>query len=120
MEAVVDRLADILEGEARQARRAVEGDLRCAAPPGQGRDRLQAVLQRIGRAEDLNGKVSESLSTLQRLLGYLPPRTGGAREFLAGIERMQLKSLTQDIRSCARWPSTQGARSCSCWMPRWA
>jgi magnesium transporter len=110
MEAVVDRLADILEGEARR-HDALSRQIFDAQRPGEKVDRLQAVLQRIGRAEDLNGKVSESLSTIQRLLGYLAaPGFAGAREFLAGIDRMQLKSLATDVRFLREVAETHGEK----------
>ncbi len=110
MEAVVDRLADILEGEARR-HDALSRQIFDAQRPGEKVDRLQAVLQRIGRAEDLNGKVNESLSTIQRLLGYLAaPGFAGAREFLAGIDRIQLESLTTDVRSLREVAETQSEK----------
>ena len=97
MEAVVDRLADILENEARghdQLTRAI-----FETRQGSGDD-LSGVIRLIGRAEDRNGKISESLATVQRILTYLA--TPGLRPVSVlqkGAERDQLKSLIQDLRS---------------------
>ena len=70
MEAVVDRLADILEAEARQHELLSKAIFAAHRPSGKA-ETLQAVLQRIGRAEAMNGKVNESLATILRLLTYL-------------------------------------------------
>jgi magnesium transporter len=70
LDSAVDRLADILEGEARRLDALSKAIFAAHRPSGKG-ETLGVVLQRIGRAEDLNGKVSESLGTIQRLVGYL-------------------------------------------------
>lgn len=99
MEAVVDRLADILEGEARrldQLSRTIFASQR----PNSKNDTLSRVIQRIGAAEDRNGKVGESLATIQRLLGFLSvPGAVAAKASLKGMDRDQLKSLVHDVRS---------------------
>lgn len=97
MEAVVDRLADILENEARQLDELSRSifDSRKAAS-----DALSGVVTRIGAAEDRNGKINESLATIQRVLGFLAvPAAPGAKMVLKGMDRDQLKSLTHDVRS---------------------
>jgi magnesium transporter len=70
LEAVVDRLADILEAEARQHELLSRAIFAAHRPAGRA-ETLGAVLQRIGRAEAMNGKVNESLATILRLLTYL-------------------------------------------------
>jgi magnesium transporter len=70
LEAVVDRLADILEAEARQHELLSRAIFAAHRPSGKA-ETLQAVVQRIGRAEAMNGKVNESLATILRLLTYL-------------------------------------------------
>lgn len=70
LEAIVDRLADILEAEARQHELLSRAIFAAHRPSGKA-DTLQAVLQRIGRAEAMNGKVNESLATVLRLLTFL-------------------------------------------------
>lgn len=99
MESVVDRLADVLEAEARKLD-ALSRTIFDTTRPASHSDRLSVVLQRIGRAEDVNGKVNESLATVLRLLGALAvPGLPGMQPILAGMDRAQLKSLVQDLRS---------------------
>lgn len=99
LESVVDRLADILEGEARRLDKLSTAIFEAHRPSGTG-ETLGEVLQRIGRAEDLNGKVGESLGTIQRLVGHLAvtaePPDGLA---LKAGERSTVRVLLQDIRS---------------------
>ena len=70
LEAIVDRLADILEAEARQHELLSKAIFAAHRPAGRT-ETLGAVLQRIGRAEAMNGRVNESLATVLRLLTYL-------------------------------------------------
>ncbi len=110
MEAVVDRLADILEAEARR-HDALSRTIFDAQRPAGKTETLHAVLQRIGRAEDLNAKVSESLSTIQRLLGYLAaPALPGARALREGMDALQLDSLATDVRFLREVADTQGEK----------
>lgn len=98
-DSVVDRLADILEGEARKLDALSHAIFAAHRPKGKG-ETLAAVLQRIGRAEDLNGKVNESLSTIQRLVGYLA--LNGERpdlNLMTKRDRPAVRSLEQDVRS---------------------
>jgi magnesium transporter len=99
LETVVDRLADILEGEARKLDSLTKSIFDAHRPQGKAAT-LAVILQRIGRAEDLNGKVTESLSTIQRLLGYLTTPAGpAAMAALQGIDKGRLKVLVRDVRS---------------------
>jgi magnesium transporter len=101
LEAIVGRLADILEGEARRLDTLSKAIFAAHRPQGKS-ETLGAVLQRIGRAEDLNGKVGESLATIQRVVGFLsftrdqPAAEGGA-----------VQTLAQDIRSLREVAATQ-------------
>jgi magnesium transporter len=99
IETLVDRLADILEGEARKLDHLTKAIFDAHRPKGKAQT-LAVVLQRIGRAEDLNSKIEESLSTLQRMLGFLSTPTGGAAvAALKGVEKARIKTLSHDIRS---------------------
>ena len=99
LESAVDRLADILEGEARRLDSLSTAIFAAHRPSGKS-ETLGVVLQRIGRAEDLNGKVGESLGTIQRLVGHLAV-TGEPPDGLAlnASERPVVRVLLQDIRS---------------------
>ncbi|MFO1201040.1 MAG: magnesium transporter CorA family protein [Tabrizicola sp.] len=99
LEAVVDRLADILEGEARRHDALSKAIFAAHRPQGRA-ETLPVVLQRIGRAEDLNGKVNESLGTLVRLVGYLVAASDptGA-PVLGASEKASAHVLLEDIRS---------------------
>jgi magnesium transporter len=99
LEAVVDRLADILEGEARRHDVLSKAIFAAHRPTGRA-ETLPVVLQRIGRAEDLNGKVNESLGTLLRLVGYLMVANDPAGGTVLGAEeKAAAHVLLEDIRS---------------------
>lgn len=107
LESAVDRLADILEGEARRLDALSTAIFAAHRPSGKG-DTLGVVLQRIGRAEDLNGKVSESLGTIQRLVGYLSVNAEHPGvQLLTDTERPVVRSLEQDVRSLREVAATQ-------------
>jgi magnesium transporter len=99
LETIVDRLADILEAEARQHELLSKAIFAAHRPSGKA-DTLQAVLQRIGRAEAMNGKVNESLATILRLLTYLTttPETAEGPCLQARQLPIALAQL-QDLRS---------------------
>lgn len=110
MESVVDRLADVLEGEARKLD-ALSRNIFDSNRPASQSERLSLVLQRIGRAEDLNGKVKESLATVMRMLNALAvPGLQGVHPLLAGLEKTQLKSLLQDLKSLREVASAQAEK----------
>ena len=96
METIVDRLADILEGEGRKLDATTRAIFEAHRPSGRMQV-LSALMQRIGRAEDLNGKVDESLTTLARLGTYLALAGGEAKADKA--DKGRLKVLGRDIRS---------------------
>lgn len=99
LEAIVDRLADILEAEARQHELLSRAIFAAHRPSGKA-ETLQAVLQRIGRAEAMNGKVNESLATVLRLLTYLTttPETADG-PCLHARQMPQAQVQLQDLRS---------------------
>ncbi|NHB76118.1 magnesium transporter CorA family protein [Rhodobacter calidifons] len=99
LEAVVDRLADILEAEARRHDSLSKALFARDRTKGSSED-LSDVLNRIGQAEDVNAKVNESLGTLVRLAGYLTvDKENHASLRMSQATRTQAKTLLQDIRS---------------------
>jgi magnesium transporter len=99
LEAIVDRLADILE----RAGREIDGISRDifqhrTAKPTKSRD-FQNVLEAIGRKGDLTSNIRDSLVTLERLIGFLGQATMQRR---SGKElRERVKTLSRDVRSLA-------------------
>mgnify|MGYP001764983283 CR=1 FL=1 len=110
LETVVDRLADILEAEARRLDSLGKAIFAAHRPAGRS-ETLGVVLQRIGRAEDLNGKASESLSSLHRLVGYLGMQGEGADALiLSEADHKTARTLTEDIRSLREVATTQAEK----------
>jgi magnesium transporter len=110
LEAAVDRLADVLEGEARKLDSLSKAIFEAQRPSGKSQT-LAVVLQRLGRAEDLNGKVNESLGTLQRLLGHLTATStqpdGPAPDATA---KPRMRTLLQDVRSLREVSAAQAEK----------
>jgi magnesium transporter len=99
LETVVDRLADILEGEARSHELLSKAIFAAHRPSGKA-ETLQVVLQRIGRAEAMNGKVSESLATILRLLTFLTATPeAAAGPCLLARQMPVAQAQLQDLRS---------------------
>jgi magnesium transporter len=110
LEAVVDRLADILEGEARKHDALSKAIFAAHRPAGKG-ETLPVVLQRIGRAEDLNSKVNESLGTLLRLVGYLTTTTSHPDGLTLSLgEKPMARALLQDLRSLREVSAAQSEK----------
>ncbi len=99
LEAIVDRLADILE----RAGREIDGISRDVfqhkgAKPTKSQD-FQKVLESIGRKGDLTSNIRDSLVTLERLIGFLGQ---GAMQRKSSKElRERIKTLSRDVRSLA-------------------
>jgi magnesium transporter len=110
LDAAVDRLADILEGEARKLDHLSKAIFAAHRPAGKA-ETLAAVLQRIGRSEDVNAKVSESLGTIHRVIGYLSV-TGEHPDLklVSDSERPMVRTLSQDIRSLREVAETQSVK----------
>ena len=106
LETLVDRLADILEVEARKLDALSKTIFAAHRPQGRA-EMLPAVLQRIGRAEDLNGKAAESLATIRRLLGFVMAPQGAGVAVLKGLDRARVKTLVHDIQSLQETAQTQ-------------
>ncbi|MGL4310712.1 MAG: magnesium transporter CorA family protein [Paracoccaceae bacterium] len=106
LETLVDRLADLLEGvgstldglSAQLFRRDKSGT--------RARDRLSVLLDRIGQAEDLNAKLQESLSTLDRVVAVLNQKIGSAAADRG--EKARTKAMLRDIHSLMDYAATHG------------
>jgi magnesium transporter len=105
LETVVDRLADLLEAERRKLD-ALSKSIFDAHRPGGKTATLAVVLQRIGRAEDLNGKIAESLTSLERLVGFLSTHS----DRMGKVDRAAIKTLSRDIRSLVEFCNVQNQK----------
>ena len=99
LETIVDRLADILEGQGR-TQAAISQAIFVPNRRGKADAKLSDVLLQIGAAEDLNGIAGESLAAVQRLAGFLTAR---AEPKVAGKalahDKTRLKTLLRDVAS---------------------
>jgi len=112
LETIIDRLADILEGAGR-SQDVISARLFQADARGEGPVDLALVLSQIGKAEDLNAKVRDSLSTLDRLTGYLSLTAAGAKPASAGrdkMDRARIKTLQRDLRSLNDYGTQQNQK----------
>ncbi|MFZ5751822.1 MAG: magnesium/cobalt transporter CorA [Pseudomonadota bacterium] len=95
LEAIVDRLADILERTGREIdtiSRTVFGQ---NGSESRKDANYKATLEDIGRKGDLTSNIRDSLATLERVLAFLGPKLTQADKEL----RDQLKALVSDVRS---------------------
>lgn len=100
LEAIVNRLADILERAGRDVE-AISRDIfeaRSTKVSKRNRD-FQELLKSIGRKEDIASSVRDSLISLQRLAGFL---THAATQTKMGKDkRARIKTLSRDVLSLA-------------------
>ena len=98
LDAIVDRLADVLERASGEVVEISHDIFHPAEKKASKRDRsFQLVLRRIGRKEDLVSKIQDSLLTLQRLSGFL-----GQAMMQRGSDkdaRGRVKTLSRDVES---------------------
>jgi magnesium transporter len=99
LEAIVDRLADVLESAQRDIDAISRNIFQVPAGKPTKRQDLQKVLAEIGRKGDLTSSVRDSLFTLQRVIVFLnqmmTQRKGG-KDF-----RVRVKTLSRDANSLA-------------------
>lgn len=95
LDAIVDRLADILEhvgGDLDRISGATFKRAKSSRNTRMSTVALQVLLTRIGHAQDVVSKARDSALTLARVMGFLtfamPPKNGG---------REQLRSLARDV-----------------------
>jgi magnesium transporter len=97
LEAVVDRLADVLERAGHDIDRISRGVFQHnGGKPTKSRD-FRKVLEDIGRKGDLTSNIRDSLMTLERLIGFLGHVT--TQRKCSKEVRDRLKTLSRDIRS---------------------
>ncbi len=100
LEAIVDRLADVLERAGRDIE-TISRDI-FQAPQGKASKRnrdFQELLKAVGRKEDIASSVRESLTTLQRVSGFL---THAATQTRMGKDtKARIKTLSRDVLSLA-------------------
>jgi magnesium transporter len=96
LDAIIERLADILEASGRALDRISRGVFaNVTDKPGRGRD-YRRVLQDIGQEGDLISNISDSLLTLERMTAFLGQNLHqrGSKNARVGV-----KSLARDVRS---------------------
>ena len=98
LEAIVDRLADLLERASREIVDISHDIFHPTEKKASKRDiNFQIILRRIGRKEDLVSNIQDSLVTLQRLSGFLGHITLQAKN--DKDIRARVKTLSRDIAS---------------------
>jgi magnesium transporter len=97
LEAIVDRLADVLERIGHDIDTISHGIFQSSEKNASKRDHdFKKVLQAIGRKEELTSNIRESLMTLQRLSGFLGNVTMQAK---SKDVRARVKTLSRDVSS---------------------
>lgn len=95
LEAVVDRLADILERVGRDIDQLSRGVFGIGSEPAAKGTDYKAILTTLGRKGDLMSHIRDSIATLERLTAYVGPKLSGL-----DVEcREQLGALSADIHS---------------------
>ncbi|MCX7303880.1 MAG: magnesium transporter CorA family protein [Hyphomicrobiales bacterium] len=103
LEAIVDRLADVLERASREVVDISQDIFHPTAKKASNRDRdFQELLHRIGSKEDLVSKIQDSMLTLQRLSGFLANVVSDDK----GL-RARVKTIARDVASLSDHASFQ-------------
>ena len=106
LEAIVDRLADVLERASREVVAISQDIFDSKEKKVSKRDRdFQEILHRIGSKEDLVSKIQDSLLTLQRLSGFLANVVG--KDINGKDVRARVKTLSRDVISLSDHASFQ-------------
>ena len=106
LEAIVDRLADVLERASSEVVDISRDIFHPTEKKASKRDRdFQLILRRIGRKEDLVSKIQDSLLTLQRMSGFLANAISQGKN---GKDiRARVKTLSRDVVSLSDHASFQ-------------
>ncbi len=106
LEAIVDRLADVLERASRDVIAISHDIFHSKEKKASKRDRdFQELLRRIGSKEDLVSKIQDSLLTLQRLSGFLANVVGN--DVNGKVLRTRVKTISRDVASLSDHASFQ-------------
>lgn len=98
LEAIVDRLADVLERVSRDVELLSKDIFNPTATKASKRDRdFQMILKGIGRKESLTSNMRDSLTSLQRVAGFLANATGQAKN--GKDAKARVKTLSRDVAS---------------------
>jgi magnesium transporter len=100
LEAIVDRLADILERAGRDIETISRDIFEASSTKASKRNRdFQELLKAIGRKEDIASSIRDSLISLQRLAGFLTHASTQTR--MSKDIRARIKTLSRDVLSLA-------------------
>ncbi|KQU76638.1 magnesium transporter [Aminobacter sp. DSM 101952] len=98
LEAIVDRLADVLERVSRDVELLSKDIFNPTATKASKRDRdFQMILKGIGRKESLTSNMRDSLTSLQRVAGFLANASGQAKN--GKDAKARVKTLSRDVAS---------------------
>jgi magnesium transporter len=95
LDALIDRIADVLEHIGLEVDDVSHEVFEHTAKPGRGD--FQSILRRLGRRGDLTSKVRESLVGVGRLLMFLTQ--AGTAQKIAKDLRDRLRTMSRDVRS---------------------
>lgn len=109
LEAIVDRLADVLERVSRDVEALSKDIFNPTATKASKRDRdFQMILKGIGRKESLTANMRDSLTSLQRLSGFLANATTQGKN--GKDAKARVKTLSRDISSLTDHASFQSQK----------
>ncbi len=109
LEAIVDRLADVLERASNEVIVISHDIFHPVEKKASKRDRdFQLILRRIGAKEDLVSKIQDSLLTLQRMSGFLVNATSQGKN--GKDVRGRVKTLSRDVVSLSDHASFQSQK----------
>ncbi|WP_432287400.1 magnesium/cobalt transporter CorA [Aminobacter sp. BA135] len=98
LEAIVDRLADVLERVSRDIELQSKDIFNPTATKASKRDRdFQQVLKTLGRKESLTSNIRDSLTSLQRLSGFLANALAQGKN--GKDAKARVKTLSRDVLS---------------------
>lgn len=98
LEAIIDRLADILEKVGREIIGISHGIFHPDGKTVSKRDLgFQLTLRAIGRKEEVISNIQESLLSLERMMGFLAAIT--ARQKGAPLTKARVKTMARDVQS---------------------